>query len=142
MFLVLSLVITGIILFLFFRSFKAVFFPLIIIGVVVIWVMGTLALLEYKITLLSGLIPPIIVVIGIPNSVYMLNKYHHEFNEHGDQMKALKIIIRKIGVVTFITNLTTAVGFLVLISTQINILVEFGIVAGINIMATLSLIHI
>lgn len=136
MFLLLSLAITGIILFLFFRSFKAVFFPLIIIGVVVIWVMGTLALLEYKITLLSGLIPPIIVVIGIPNSVYMLNKYHHEFNEHGDQMKALKIIIRKIGVVTFITNLTTAVGFFVLVSTQINILVEFGIVAGINIMAT------
>lgn len=136
MFLALSLVITGIILFLFFRSFKAVFFPLIIIGVVVIWVMGTLALLEYKITLLSGLIPPIIVVIGIPNSVYMLNKYHHEFNEHGDQMMALKRIIRKIGVVTFITNLTTAVGFFVLVTTQINVLVEFGIVAGINIMAT------
>ncbi|MEP5103269.1 MAG: MMPL family transporter, partial [Ekhidna sp.] len=136
MFLVLSLIVTGIILFLFFRSFKAVFFPLIIIGVVVIWVMGTLALLEYKITLLTGLIPPIIVVIGIPNSVYMLNRYHHEYNEHGDQMKALSRIIRKIGVVTFITNLTTAVGFFVLATTQINVLVEFGIVAGINIMAT------
>lgn len=136
MFLVLSLIVTGIILFLFFRSFKAVFFPLIIIGVVVIWVLGTLALLEYKITLLSGLIPPIIVVIGIPNSVYMLNRYHHEFSEHGDQMKALSRIIRKIGVVTFITNLTTAVGFFVLATTKINVLVEFGIVAGINIMAT------
>ena len=136
MFLVLSLVVTGIILFLFFRSFKAVFFPLVIIGVVVIWVMGTLALLEYKITLLTGLIPPIIVVIGIPNSVYMLNRYHHEFSQHGDQMKALSRIIRKIGVVTFITNLTTAVGFFVLATTQINVLVEFGIVAGINIMAT------
>ncbi|NQZ75240.1 MAG: MMPL family transporter [Ekhidna sp.] len=105
MFLVLSLIVTGIILFLFFRSFKAVFFPLVIIGVVVVWVMGTLALLGYKITLLTGLIPPIIVVIGIPNSVYMLNRYHHEFSEHGDQMKALSRIIRKIGVVTFITNL-------------------------------------
>lgn len=136
MFLVLSLIVTGIILFLFFRSFKAVFFPLIIIGVVVIWVMGTLALLEYKITLLTGLIPPIIVVIGIPNSVYMLNRYHHEYSQHGDQMKALSRIIRKIGVVTFITNLTTAVGFFVLATTQINVLVEFGIVAGINIMAT------
>ena len=136
MFLMLSLVITGIILFLFFRSFKAVFFPLVIIGVVVIWVMGTIALLEYKITLLTGLIPPIIVVIGIPNSVYMLNKYHHEFKSHGDQMKALSRIIRKIGVVTFITNLTTAVGFFVLITTQINVLVEFGVVAGINILAT------
>ncbi|MEM9339870.1 MAG: MMPL family transporter [Bacteroidota bacterium] len=136
MFLVLSLVVTGIILFVFFRSFKAVLFPLIIIGVVVIWALGTLALLKFKITLLTGLIPPIIVVIGIPNSVYMLNKYHHEFQTHGDQMKALSRIIRKIGVVTFITNITTAVGFFVLISTQINVLVEFGIVAGINILAT------
>lgn len=136
MFLVLSLIVTGIILFLFFRSFKAVFFPLIIIGVVVIWVLGTLALLGFKITLLTGLIPPIIVVIGIPNSVYMLNTYHHEYSQHGDQMKALGRIIKKIGVVTFITNLTTAVGFIVLITTEINVLVEFGIVAGINIMAT------
>jgi len=136
MFLILSVLVTGVVLFLFFRSFKAVFFPLIIIGVVVVWVLGTLALLEYRITLLTGLIPPIIVVIGIPNSVYMLNRYHLEFAEHGDQMKALSRIIRKIGVVTFITNLTTAVGFFVLVTTQINILVEFGVVAGINILAT------
>ncbi len=136
MFTVLSLVVTGVILFLFFRSFKAVIFPIVIIAIVVVWVLGTLALLQYKITILTGLIPPIIVVIGIPNSVYMLNKYHQEYLSHGDQMKALRRIIRKIGVVTLITNLTTAVGFLVLISTQIKILVEFGIVAGINIMAT------
>ncbi len=136
MFLVLSVVISGIILFAFFRSFKAVVFPIIIIGVVVVWVLGSLALLKYKITMLTGLIPPIIVVIGIPNSVYMLNKYHQEYKSHGDQMKALSLIIKKIGVVTFITNLTTAVGFFVLVSTQIKILMEFGIVAGINIMAT------
>lgn len=136
MFLILSLVVTGFILFIFFRSFKAVFFPLIIIGVVVVWVLGTLALLKFKITLLTGLIPPIIVVIGIPNSVYMLNKYHHEYQAHGDQMKALSRIIRKIGIVTFITNITTAIGFFVLVSTRINILMEFGIVAGINILAT------
>jgi len=136
MFTILSLAVTGVILFLFFRSFKAVVFPMVIIGIVVVWVLGTLALLQFKITILTGLIPPIIVVIGIPNSVYMLNKYHQEYLSHGDQMKALRRIIRKIGVVTLITNLTTAVGFLVLISTQIKILVEFGIVAGINIMAT------
>ncbi len=136
MFLALSVVVTGIILFAFFRSFKAVFFPIVIIGVVIIWVLGTLALLEYKVTLLTGLIPPIIVVIGIPNSVYMLNKYHREYQDHGDQMKALSRIIRNIGVVTFITNCTTAIGFFVLVTTQINILIEFGIVAGINILAT------
>lgn len=136
MFLVLSVIITGVILFIFFRSFKAVIFPIIIIGTVVVWVLGTLALFKFKITLLTGLIPPIIVVIGIPNSVYMLNKYHHEYQTHGDQMKALSRIIRKIGVVTFISNITTAIGFFVLISTKINVLVEFGIVAGLNILAT------
>lgn len=135
-FLIISVIVTGLILFFFFRSVKAVFFPLIIIGVIVVWVMGSLALLQYKITLLTGLIPSIIVVIGIPNSVYMLNKYHHEYATHGDQMKALTKIIQNIGVVTFITNFTTAVGFFVLIFTEIPILMEFGIVAGLNIMCT------
>lgn len=136
LFLILSIVVTGIILFLFFRSFKAVIFPLIIIGVIVVWVVGTLSLFGFEITILTGLIPPIIVVIGIPNSVYMLNKYHQEFARHGNQMRALSTIIRKIGIVTLITNFTTAVGFLVLLSTDITILREFGIVAGINILAT------
>jgi len=136
MFLVLSLSINALILFLFFRSFKAVIFPLLIIGVIVVWVMGTLSLLGYSITLLTGLIPSIILVIGIPNSVYMLNKYHQEYAKTGDQMKSLRMIIRRIGIVTLITNFTTAVGFLVLISTDITILKEFGIVAGVNILAT------
>ncbi|MFT6135050.1 MAG: putative RND superfamily exporter protein [Cyclobacteriaceae bacterium] len=135
-FVIYSIIITGIILFLFFRSFKAVFFPLVIIGIIVVWVIGTLALLGYEITILSGLIPSIIIVIGIPNSVYMLNKYHQEYAKHGDQKRALGRIIRKIGIVTLITNFTTAIGFLVLVVTDITILKEFGIVAGINIMAT------
>lgn len=136
LFLILSVLITGVILFFFFRSVKAVIVPLIIIGVVVVWVLGTISLFGFEITLLTGLIPPIIVVIGIPNSVYMLNKYHNEYMAHGDKKKALKQIIRKIGIVTFITNMTTAVGFFVLISTRIQVLVEFGTVAGINILAT------
>lgn len=136
MFLVLSVAVTGFILFLFFRAFNAVLVPLVIIGVIVVWVMGMLAIMGYKITILTGLIPPIIVVIGIPNAVYMLNKYHQEYQKNGDQQEALRKIIKKIGIVTFITNVTTAVGFLVLASTDITILKEFGIVAGTNILAT------
>jgi predicted RND superfamily exporter protein len=135
-FLMLSLIVTGLILFLFFRSWQAVLFPLIIIGIVVVWVMGMLSLFGYEITILTALIPPIIVVIGIPNSVYMLNKYHQEYTTHGDKKKALGRIIRRIGIVTLITNFTTAVGFLVLGFTDIVILREFGIVAGLNIFST------
>lgn len=135
-FLFLSIAVTGLILFLFFRTWDAVVFPMTIIGVVVIWVLGSLVLFGYKITLLTGLIPPVIVVIGIPNSVYLLNKYHQEFERHGNKIKAISRVVRKIGLVTLITNFTTAVGFLVLASTDIVILKEFGLVAGLNIMAT------
>jgi uncharacterized protein len=135
-FLILSVIISGLILLLFFRSWDAVVFPMIVIGVVVIWSMGMLALLGYKITLLTGLLPPIIVVIGIPNSIYLLNKYHQEIDKYGNKIRALSVMIRKIGIVTLLTNLTTAIGFGVLAFTRILILREFGIVASILIMAT------
>ena len=132
----LSVLVTALILLVFFRSWDAVVFPLLVIFSVVIWSLGTLDLLGYKITILTGLIPTIIVVIGIPNSIYLLNKYHQEFDQHGNKMKAISTITRKIGIVTLITNFTTAVGFLVLAITDIKLLREFGIVAGINIFAT------
>ncbi len=135
-FLGLSVLITGLILLIFFRSFRAMIFPLLVIGIVVVWVMGTIVLFGFKITLLSGMIPPIIVVIGIPNAIYLMNKYHTEFAAHGDKMLAINRVIRKIGLATFLTNLTTAIGFLVLLTADITILREFGIVAGINVMAT------
>ena len=135
-FLIASLVVTALILLFFFRSWDAVVFPLIIIIVIVIWSLGTLGLLNYEITILTGLLPPVIVVIGIPNSIYLLNRYHQLIDKHGNKIRALSHVIRKIGLVALITNFTTAVGFLVLIFTGIKDLQEFGIVASINIMAT------
>ncbi len=135
-FLLVSVIITGIILLIFFRSFRAVIFPIIVIGIIVVWVLGTIALFGFKISLLSGMIPPIIVVIGIPNAIYLMNKYHTEFASHGNKILAISRVVRKVGLATFLTNLTTAIGFLVLITADITILREFGIVAGINVMAT------
>ncbi len=134
LFLYLSAAITGLIMFLFFRSLRAVLFSMVIIGIVVVWVMGTLALFAFKITLLSGLIPPVIVTIGITNAIYLLNKYHLEFAKLQDKEKAIAVVVNKMGLATFLTNLTVAIGFLTLLSTSIPILREFGIVAGINIM--------
>ena len=136
LFLLLSVLVTALILFIFFRSVKAVVFSLVVIMVMIIWSLGTIVLFGFKITLLTGLIPPIIVVIGIPNCIYLLNKYHQEYVKTGDQQLALSHIIRRIGFVTLITNFTTAIGFLVLITTGIAVLQEFGIVAGLNILAT------
>lgn len=136
LFLGLSVAVTGVILLLFFRSVRAMIFPLVVIGIVVVWVLGTIELLGFKITLLSGMLPPIIVVIGIPNAIYLTNKYHAEYAAHGNKLLAISRVIRKIGMATFLTNLTTAIGFLVLLNADITVLREFGIVAGINVMAT------
>ncbi|MBS1486007.1 MAG: MMPL family transporter [Bacteroidetes bacterium] len=134
-FLYLSAIITGLIMFFFFRSVRAVLFSMIIIGIVVVWVMGTLSLFGYKITLLSGLIPPVIVTIGITNCIYLLNKFHLEYYKLKDKQAAIAAVVKKMGLATFLTNLTVAIGFLTLLSTDILLLREFGVVAGINIMA-------
>lgn len=135
LFLYASALITGLIMFIFFRSFRAVLFSMIIIGIVVVWTLGTLSLFGFKITLLSGLIPPVIVTIGITNAIYLLNKYHLEFIKTKDKFESITIVVKKMGLATFLTNLTVAIGFLTLLATDIIILREFGIVAGINIMA-------
>ena len=134
-FLIASAVVTGLIMLLFFRSFRAVLFSMIIIGVLVVWTLGTLALFGYKITLLTGLIPPVIVTIGITNAIYLLNKYHLEFQKTKNKHEAILAVVKKMGLAMFLTNLTVAIGFLTLLATDITILREFGIVAGINILA-------
>ncbi len=144
LFLIMSFVLTAIILALFFRSFMAVLASMLVVAVGVVWSLGTITLLGYKITLLTALIPPLIVVIGIPNCVYLLNKYHAEYSKHGNKMKGLLRMVDRMGIVTLFTNLTAAIGFGVFYFTKSAILKEFGLVAGINIMAifVISLIFI
>lgn len=134
LFSVLAVLVTGIVLFLFFRSFYAVFFPILVVVIGATWAMGLIHLLGYKITILSGLIPALIVVIGVPNCVYLLNKYHDEYRKHSNKVKALSRIVERIGIATLITNATTAIGFGVFALTDSVILKEFGIVVATSIM--------
>ncbi len=133
MFIGLSLLITAIILYLFFRSFRIVGFCVAIIGINVVWAMGFMALLSIKITLLTAMLPPLLIVIGIPNCVFMVNKYHSEYVLHGNKIKALQRMVQKIGNASLLSNLTTAAGFATFIITSSQILKEFGLIAFISI---------
>jgi predicted RND superfamily exporter protein len=133
-FIILAFFTTAVIMFLFFRSFSSVFFSMIVVGIGVIWAIGTIHLLGFKITFLTALIPPLIIVIGIPNCVFLLNKYHLECKLHGNKIKAISRTIQKVGNATFMTNATTAAGFSTFIITRTDLLVQFGIVASINIL--------
>tara|TARA_Y100000782_G_scaffold115569_1_gene160304 strand:+ start:3066 stop:5477 length:2412 start_codon:yes stop_codon:yes gene_type:complete len=134
MFIVLAFVVTISILFLFFRSIYPVMVSILIVALGVVWSIGSLALLDYEMTILTSIIPPLIIVIGIPNAVYLINKYHSEYLIHKNKPLALIRVVTKIGKATLLTNFTTAIGFLTFIFTDSQVLVEFGIVASINIM--------
>ena len=130
-----ALIITSLIFYLFFRSVKATLISLLVVSIGVMWSFGTLGYLNYEITVLTALIPPLIIVIGIPNCIFFINKYQQEVLRIGDKYKSLKTMIVKIGYATLMTNLTTAFGFATFILTNSKVLKEFGIVASINIVS-------
>ena len=79
------------------------------------------------------------VKIGIPNCIFLINKYFDEYRDHNSQALALKRVIQKIGGATFMTNITTASGFATFIFASSDILKEFGIIASVSIMGVFVL---
>lgn len=136
LFVALALLVTALILILFFRSVQAVLFPIIVVVFGVVWSFGTMVLIGYKITILTSLLAPLIIVIGIPNCILLLNKYQQEYQKHRNQIKALARTIYRIGASTFFANVTTSLGFLVFAFTRSEVLTEFGIITSLNVMLT------
>ena len=134
-FLVLALIVTSLIFFLFFRSFRATIISIIAVSVGVMWTLGIVGILQYELTVLTAIIPPLIIVIGMPNCIFLINKYQHELNKHGDKSLSLQKVITKIGNVTLMTNVTTASGFATFITTDSKLLNEFGMVASLSILS-------
>ena len=132
-FVISAMLLTTLIFFLFFRSYRATFISMFVVVIGVMWAFGILGWLAYEITVLTALIPPLIIVIGIPNCIFLINKYQQEVAKHGNKVKSLHRVIMKIGNTTLMTNLTTASGFATFILTDSKILKEFGIVASVNI---------
>jgi len=129
-----ALLITALILFLFFRSLSTMLACLAVVAIGVIWSLGTIGMLNFPISILMSVIPPVIIVIGIPNCIFLLNKYHREYSLHGNKILALSRIIQKIGNATFLTNTTTALGFATFMFTSSEKLQQFGLVAALNIL--------
>ncbi|MBR6092439.1 MAG: MMPL family transporter [Bacteroidales bacterium] len=132
----LSIVVAGLILYLFFRSWRPLVSVMTIVLLSVIYMFGIMALLDFDVTILTGVLPPLLIIIGVENSIFMLNKYHREFDVCHDKIQALKNVIVRIGPANLLTNTTTAVSFASFIITRNALLVPFGILASICIMLT------
>jgi len=131
----LALLITSLIFWLFFKSYRATFITMLVVSIGVVWALGFIGWFQYEISVLMALIPPLIIVIGVPNAIFLINKYQQEVKKHGNQAKSLQRVISKIGNATLMTNITTASGFATFIFTNSQLLNEFGIIASINILA-------
>ena len=136
LFLILAVVITAFILWMFFRTISSVVFSILVVAIGVVWSMGSIELFNYKITILTALIPPLIMVIGVPNCIFLINKYHSEYARHGNRIKALARMISTVGISLFLANITTAIGFGVLVFTNSSFLTQFGAIAALSVMVT------
>ena len=134
-FILLAIFVTSLIFFFFFRSFRATFISICTVCIGVMWTLGIIGILEYELTVLTAVIPPLIIVIGMPNCIYLIKKYQHEVNTHGDKSLSLQKVITKIGNATLMTNVTTASGFATFIITNSQLLKEFGTVASLSILS-------
>ena len=135
LFIALAAIVTALLLLLFFRNIIVMAVCMLVVGTGVIWSLGSIVLFDYKLTALMGLIPPLMIVIGVPNCIYLLNKYHAEFKRHGNKGLALTRMVKKVGNATFMTNATTALGFAAFMFTTSDVLQQFGVIASINILA-------
>jgi len=135
LFIALAAIVTALLLLLFFRNVVVMTVCMLVVGTGVVWSLGSIVLFGYQLTALMGLIPPLMIVIGVPNCIYLLNKYHAEYKRHGNKGLALTRMVRKVGNATFMTNATTALGFAAFMFTTSDVLQQFGVIASVNILA-------
>ncbi|MCW5899626.1 MAG: MMPL family transporter [Flavobacteriales bacterium] len=139
MFVGLMILTVAVLLLLFFKSWRVMLVCLLVVVVGVVWAVGSIGLLGYKLTSVMAIIPPLVIVIGIPNCIFLINKYHYEYARHRNRIKALTRVIYRVGKASFITNATTATGFATFILTYSDVLKQFGVIAALNIMAVFAL---
>lgn len=133
LFTIVAFFVTGLLILAFFRSISTLLISLLFIVIGVVTMLAVTAALGFKLTILTGILPPVLVVVGVQNTIYIINKYHEEYRKHGNKARALQRIIGRIGVATFLINFTTAIGFGTFYFTKTMILEQFGIVAFITI---------
>ena len=133
LFTALAFIVTALLILLLFRNFKTLFVSLLFISIGVVTMLGIQGILGFKLNILSGLLPPLLVVVGVQNTIYIINQYHEQYRRHRNQAKALTRIISHVGVANFLINFTTSVGFGTFYFTHTTILEQFGLVAFITI---------
>ncbi len=115
-----------VVLFALFRTIRGTLLPILAVLMADFWVMGIMGAMGFTINIVTYIIPTLVLIVGVADSIHILVKFNQELNYGRDKRVAVKLTIQKIGAAILLTSLTTAVGFLALVSTNITMIREFG----------------
>ena len=128
-----SMVLLVIFLFITFRSLWGIWVPLLVVMLTAVWLLGFMKLTGKPIDLMVTLLPTILFVVGMSDVVHILSRYLEELRNGLAKIEALKIAFREIGMATFLTSITTAIGFLTLLTAAVKPIREFGVYTAVGV---------
>ncbi len=123
------------ILFASFRTFRGVALPALTVVASVIWTMGLLVAVGRRVEIITNVIPPMVMVIGLAAAIHILTHYNEELSRDADRRAALSKTLSYVMVPCFLTSITTAIGFGSLMSNQIEAIRDFGGFAAFGVIA-------
>ncbi len=116
-----------------FRSLVGLLLPLMVVGLTIIWTLGFMVASGVTINIISYMIPTLLMIIGVSDSVHFLVKYFHTLKDVGHRKEALFQTVKKIGTAIFFTSVTTGIGFGALSFVNIKIVKDFGIYTAVGV---------
>ncbi len=132
-FLILAFIVVIIFLWLSFRSFYGIVVPVSIVLIAILWTLGIMNMLGKSIDLMTTMLPTMIFIAGMSDVVHFFSKYFEELAKGTERHKIYPLILKEVGFPTFLTLLTTIVGFLSLLFSSIKPIKEFGIYTSIGV---------
>ncbi len=132
-FLVISFLLIVFFLWMSFRSFYGVAVPVLIVILSVFWTLGIMALMGKDIDIMSSMLPTMIFIAGMSDVVHFFSKYFEELAKGSEKQKIFPLIIKEVGFPTFLTLLTTIVGFLSLLFSSMKPIRDFGIYTSVGV---------
>ena len=139
LFLSISIVLLAGFLFIAFRKAWGVLIPIGVVGLTVLWQVALMTSLGKPLSILTMLLPSILFVVGMSDMVHLIERYLEALRSGLDKARALARTFHEVGLATFLTSLSTAIGFASLATSSIQPIREFGIYTAIGVMVAFVL---
>jgi len=116
-----------------FHSAWGVIIPLLVVLLSGLWTLGIMEITGKSIDVMTIVLPTIIFVVGISDVVHILSRYYEELRGNVSQSLAIATAFKEVGLATFLTTLTTAIGFLTLTTSSVAPIQDFGLYAAVGV---------